>query len=160
MSSAYNMHHGDRSFIPWANTSIIMAKRQGLREDPWCNPTPTGILSVNPTLLFTRVLAPSYISCTIITYFSGIPFSLMHLQTYWRGTLSYAFSRSINTICSPFCFSRCFSISCRTANIASVVPLPGMKPNCSSPIVVSSLSLLSMILSQIFIVCDISFIPR
>ena len=33
-----------------------------------------------------------------------------------------------------------------------------MKPNCSSPIVVSSLSLLSMILSQIFIVCDISFI--
>ena len=58
-----------------------------------------------------------------------------------------------------FLFSRCFSISCRTANIAFVVPLPGMKPNCSSPIVVSSLSLLSMILSQLFIVCDISFIP-
>ena len=61
--------------------------------------------------------------------------------------------------CPSSVFSRCFSISCRIANIASVVPLPGMKPNCSSSIVVSSLSLLSMILSQIFIACDISFIP-
>ena len=52
-----------------------------------------------------------------------------------------------------------FSISCLTANIASVIPLHGMNPNCSSPIVVSSLRLLSIILSQVFIVCDINCIP-
>ena len=38
----------------------------------------------------------------------------------------------------------CFSIRCRTANIASAIPLPGIKPNCAS------LCLLSIILSQIF----------
>ena len=37
----------------------------------------------------------------------------------------------------------CFSTRCRTANIASAIPLPGIKPNCAS------LSLLSIILSQI-----------
>ena len=37
----------------------------------------------------------------------------------------------------------CFAISCRTANIASAIPLPGIKPNCAS------LSLLSIILSKI-----------
>ncbi len=42
-------------------------------------------------------------------------------------------------ICSTLCFSRCFSISGLNGNIASVVPLPGMKPNCPSPIVVSFL---------------------
>ena len=47
-----NMHHGDRSFIPRANTSIIMAKQYGLREDPCCSPTPTGIITVNLTLRF------------------------------------------------------------------------------------------------------------
>ena len=34
-----------------AGTPIIIAKRYGIREDPWCSPTLTGILSVNPTLL-------------------------------------------------------------------------------------------------------------
>ena len=43
----------------------------------------------------------------------------------------------------------CFSIRCRTANIASATPLPGMKPNCES------LSLLSINLSQIFKVYQI-----
>ena len=38
------------------------------------------------------------------------PFSVLRLHTYWRGTLSYAFSRSIN------------SIRCRTANNASAIP--------------------------------------
>ena len=52
-----------------------------------------------------------------------------------------------------------FLVLSYTANIASVVPLPGRKPNCSSPIIVSSLSLLSIILSQILIVCDNSLIP-
>ena len=33
-----------------------------------------------------------------------------------------------------FCISRCFSTTCLAANIASVVPLLGMKPNCSSPV--------------------------
>ena len=133
------MHHGDKSFILQADTSILIGKMYGIREDLWCSPTLSGILSVNHTLLFTWVIAPLFISYIILTHFSGTPFSLIHLQTFWRGTLSHAFSRSINTICSLVCFPWCFSIRCRTANIASVFPLPGMQPNCSSPIVVSSL---------------------
>ncbi|KAK7075977.1 Vacuolar protein sorting-associated protein 13B [Halocaridina rubra] len=46
----------------------------------------------------------------------------------------------------------CHSHLTFTANMASTVPLPGMKPNCSSPIVVTSLSLLYMIFSHIFTV--------
>ena len=51
-----------------------------------------------------------------------------------------------------FCNSWCFSITCLAANMASVIPLPGMKPNCSSPMLVSFLSLLPVILSQIIMV--------
>ena len=35
----------------------------------------------------------------------------------------YAWSRSINTMYSSFCISRCFSITFLAANVASVVPL-------------------------------------
>ena len=38
----------------------------------------------------------------------------------------------------------CFTVRCRTANIASAIPLFGIKPNCAS------VSLLSITLSQIF----------
>ena len=84
------------------------------------------ILPVNPMLVLTCVRASSYVSFTRRTYFSGTTCSLKHLQTSCRGTLSYAFSRSINTRCSAFCISRCFSITCLAANMASVVPLPGI----------------------------------
>ena len=79
------------------------------------------ILPVNHMLVLTCVRASSYVSFTRRTYFSGTPCSRKHLQTSCRGTVSYAFSRSINTRCSAFCISRCFSITCLAANIASVV---------------------------------------
>ena len=63
------------------------------------------------------------------------------------------------TRCNSFRIYRCLSITCFAANIAPVVPLPGMKPICYSPMLVSSLSLLSTILSQIFMVCDIILMP-
>ena len=67
------------------------------------------------------------------TYFPCTSCSLKHLQPSYRGTLSRAFSRPINTMCNSFCISRCFSITCSlAANMASVFPLPGMKPNCCS----------------------------
>ncbi|PVH34863.1 hypothetical protein PAHAL_7G048100 [Panicum hallii] len=44
------------------------------------------------------------------------------------GTLSYAFSRSIETMCKSFC-SLYLSINCRIKKIASMVDLSGMNPN-------------------------------
>src|SRR5580692_9760133 len=46
------------------------------------------------------------------------------------GTLSNAFSKSTNAIHNSFFFSRNLSCTCLSTNIASVVPLPGLKPNC------------------------------
>ena len=69
-------------------------------------------------------------SFTRRTYFSGTRCSLKHLQTSCRGTLSYAFSRSINTRCSSFCISRCFSITRLAANMASVGKALQTIPHC------------------------------
>ncbi|MFS7916387.1 hypothetical protein Hanom_Chr02g00176541 [Helianthus anomalus] len=46
-------------------------------------------------------------------YFPGTPLSSKVSHVSLRGTLSYAFSRSINTICRSRLFSLYFSISLR-----------------------------------------------
>ncbi|PUZ57818.1 hypothetical protein GQ55_5G459600 [Panicum hallii var. hallii] len=55
-------------------------------------------------------------------------FSKAHHMTS-LGTLSYAFSRSIKTMCKSFFSSLYLSINYRTKKIASMVDLPGMNPN-------------------------------
>ncbi|KAG2616829.1 hypothetical protein PVAP13_3NG177112 [Panicum virgatum] len=55
-------------------------------------------------------------------------FSKAHHMTF-LGTLSYAFSRSITTMCKSFFCSLYLSINCRIRKIASMVDLPGMNPN-------------------------------
>ncbi len=117
-----------------------------------------------PTLVLTCLTESSYVYFTRRTYFSGTPCSLKHLQTSCRGTLLYVVPRSKNSMCSSFCISWCFSITCLSANMASVVHLPRMKPNCSTPMHVCSLGLLSIILTPIFLawhiyLLDASIIP-
>ena len=134
--------------FPRPITSSIMSNRYGLSEDPSCKPTHNCDLAHHSytglnlcSCIITRVFHKAHI-------FFRNTCSLKHLQISCRGTLAYAFSRSINTMCRSVCISRCFSITCLAANMASVVPLPSMKPNCSSPMRVSSLSLLSIMNSQ------------
>ena len=107
ISSANSIHRRGCSLMPRPSTSRIMSNRQGLSD--WGS-TLTVILPVTPILVITCVRASSYVSFTRRTYFSGTPCSLKHLHTSCRGTLSYALSRSINTMCSSFCISRSFSI--------------------------------------------------
>ena len=74
MSSANSMLQGGCSLMHRPSTSMTKSKRYGLSEDPWCSPTLTVIVFVSPTLLLTVVLASTYVSLTILTYFSGTPF--------------------------------------------------------------------------------------
>ena len=55
-------------------------------------------------------------------------FSKAHHMTF-LGTLSFAFSRSIKTMCKSFFYSLYLSINCRIRKIASMVDVPGMNPN-------------------------------
>ena len=73
MSSANIMVHGASSLISSVILSIIIANKQGLKADPWCSLTFTSNPSVTPTAHLTAVVLSSYISCTIITYFSANP---------------------------------------------------------------------------------------
>ncbi|PVH32561.1 hypothetical protein PAHAL_9G429100 [Panicum hallii] len=86
-------------------------------------------------------------------------FSKAHHMTS-LGTLSYAFSRSIKTMCKSFFCSLYLSINCRTKKIASMVDLPGMNPNWFWVTLVNPLRRCSITLSQSFIVWLISLIPR
>ncbi|MFS7977479.1 hypothetical protein Hanom_Chr10g00904441 [Helianthus anomalus] len=62
-------------------------------------------------------------------YFPGRPRPSKLSQISCRGTVSYAFSRSINTICKSCFFALYFSINLLRICIASLVDLPFMNPN-------------------------------
>src|SRR5208282_1355933 len=81
-------------------------------------------------------------------------------QTTSRGTLLKAFSRSTKAIQTSCFLARNFSCICRTINIASVVPLPDLKPNCIPLICTLSLTLISITRSRTFITWSSNLIPR
>ena len=112
------------------STSMMM-NRNGLSAEPWWRPIPTSKCSLVPRLDFTHVVAPWYISCTNLLYTSGIYRFRMHLHSTSRGTVSYAFSRSTNTMSRGLLQSLYLSHMVLMTNIASVVPTPDLKPNCS-----------------------------
>ena len=66
----------------------------------------------------------------------------------------------MNTICRSFFCSLYLSISCHTKKMASMVDLPGMKPNWFLVTHVILLTRCSMTLSHSFIVWLINLIPR
>ncbi|KAG2533702.1 hypothetical protein PVAP13_9NG021651 [Panicum virgatum] len=85
---------------------------------------------VSPLYVRTNVFAYLYISLMRVMYLVGtLCFSKAHHMTY-LGTLSYAFSRSIKTMCKSFFCSLYLSINCHIKKIASMVDLQGMNnPN-------------------------------
>ena len=127
-----------------------MMNRNGLSAEPWWRPIPTSNCLLMPLFDFTRVVALWYISCTSLMYPSGMFRFCMHLHSTSRGTVSYAFSRSTNTMSRGLLPSLYFSHRVLITNMASVVPTPGLKPDCPSEMLTMSLSLWSMIRSQSF----------
>src|SRR6185437_10892007 len=84
---------------------------------------------VLPSHVRTNVVASLYISLIRVMYLvATLCFSKAHHMTF-LDTLSYAFSRSIKTMCKFFFYSLYLSINCRIRKIAFMVDLPGMNPN-------------------------------
>ena len=78
MSSAVVIVHGASSLI----SSVILSNKQGLKADHRCSLTFTSNPSVTPTAHLTAVVLLSYISCTILTYFSANPdFLISHTSS-------------------------------------------------------------------------------
>ena len=147
-SSAYRSSHGSSFRTSWDIVSTSMMNRNGLSAEPWWRPIPTSKCSLIPRLDFTRVVAPWYISCTSLMYPSGIFCFRMHLHSTSRGTVSYTFSRSANTMSRGVLPSLYFSHRVLIINMTSVVPTPDLKPNCPSEMLTMSLGLWSIIRSH------------
>ncbi|KAG2617970.1 hypothetical protein PVAP13_3NG258104 [Panicum virgatum] len=115
---------------------------------------------VLPSHVRTNVVASLYIFLMRVMYLiRTLCFSKAHHMIF-LGTLSYAFSRSMKTMCKSFFCSLYLSINCRIKKIASMVDLPGMNPNWFWVTLVTLLRRCSITLSQSFIVWLISLIPR
>ena len=126
-------------------TSNTTTNRNGLSPDPWCRPTLTGNSSILPCVVLTTVDAPCYVASTSLISFSMTSLLLRHQYTRSMDTLLYAFSKSTKVRNKSLCTSRCFSCSCYMINTASVVPFPGLNPNCMLLTVISFLILRSRI---------------
>ena len=85
-----------------------------------------------------------------IIYTTCIRPAMAHSTTF-LGTLSKTFSRSTNTHQSSLCFPLYLSCNCLAINIAWVVPVPGLNPNCILSISTVCLNLLSRTLSATFL---------
>ena len=123
-SSANNIAWGGPLPTSCEITSVIMMNNNGLSAEPWCRPTFTSKLSVDPISVLTDVVHPSYISCITLMYSSPTCFFLSDHYIISLGTRSYAFSRSTKIIYRFCLFSKCFSCVILSAKIGSVVDFP------------------------------------
>src|SRR5206468_7766983 len=106
--------------------------------------------SLNLSITLTAVVTLSYIDMmTLTSHSSTFSFLNAHHNTS-DGTLSKAFSRSTKAIHNSLPLHKYFSCNWRTMKIASVVPLPGLNPNCKSSRLTLVLKRFSMILSNTF----------
>ena len=123
------------------------------------SPTMNFIFFTISNFNYTVFVSLAHISCTSLMYPSVMFRFRMHLHSTSRGTVSYAFSRSTNTMSRGLLPSLYFSHRVLITNMASVVPTPGLKSNCPSEMLTMSLSRWSIIRSQSFIVWLSSLIP-
>src|SRR5664279_2918855 len=135
-------------------------KSKGLNTDPWCTPTLTGNATLSPSPSLIAVDALSYIAWITLTSHSSTPNFLSAHQTTSRGTLSKAFSRSTKAIHISCFLVKNLSCICLTMKMASVVPRPGLKPNCILSICTLFLTLFSITRSRTFITWSNNLMPR
>jgi len=109
-------------------------------------PTFTSILSLLLWTILTTVGTPTYIDITADASHSSAPnLHIAHLITSLGTvtTVSNTFSRSTNTKYEFLAFHSKFLLICLMMNIASIVPLSFMKPNCMSSVSICCLILCS-----------------
>ena len=153
-SSAYSISQGKvlLHFFKSASRTISNSKRR--YTEPWWTPIFTSNLSHKVLFTLITLLLFLYIVITALIDHSSTPnFLITHLTTS-LGTRSNAFSRSTEAKESFFFFSRYLSCSWRAIKIASIEPLPGMKPNCIASMSTSSRMFCSITLSDTFIICS------
>ena len=93
-----------------------------------------------------------------LLYASGIYFFDISHSMNFLGALSNAFSISTKHMFNLFCFAR-YSCNLLKIKIASIVPLPGIKPNYISSYHYSFSHFFLKYLLTIFITCSINFAP-
>lgn len=108
-----------------------------LKAELWWNPTSTLKSSVNPAANFTD--AASYMFFATLIYSSATPDHTTLELTYWHHIINRLLV-NIHTLQLLFFFP-CISINILKANIAQVMFLTGMKPNCFYRIFTCLLSL-------------------
>ena len=130
----------------------IMMESRGLSTEPWWTTTFTSNSSLYPSPTRTRHPLHQSHNPFLPTKFSQRPpddlprYSIKRLLQVYESHISLA--------------ARYFPCSCLTTKIASVVPLPGTKPNPESLIDTNCLMRPSTILSRTFMICSVSLRPR
>ena len=98
---------------------------------------------------------------TILTYAYGTPFDRSVAITISLGTVSKAFSKSMNLRAILLCNSSLFSTICLRTYIPCVVPLPFMNPCCSPEVTFySSHDPLKLDVQLWWPICNTSVFPR
>ena len=147
-TSSANITCQGASFLMFSvSESFRMANMKGLKADPWWRPTPTANGSLVPAAHLTTVSHWWYMSLINLMYLSGTPLSRIPQYSSFLGTMSYAFSRSMNTQSKSCCPSLYLSCSCLSAKIASFVDFPFTNRNCSSLMLIMFLSQFSCTIS-------------
>ena len=98
-------------------TSTTAMDNSGLRALPCLRPTSTLNSSDIPSPHTTLPFVSSHVPSTILTSASGTPNHLIVAMAISLGTMSYAFSKSMNPRAIFSCPSSLFSTSCRRVNI-------------------------------------------
>src|SRR5664279_3844710 len=159
-SSAYSNSHETPVLNSSDRASNTIMKSKGLNTDPWYTPTLIGNATLSPSPSLIAVDALSYIAWITLTSHSSTPNFLSAHQTTSRGTLSKAFSRSTKAIHISCFLVKNLSCICLTMKMASVVPRPGLKPNCILSICTLSLTLFSITRSRTCITWSNNLMPR
>jgi hypothetical protein len=114
---------------------------------------------VSPSVVQTLVTTLPYMSLMSVTYFvETLCLSNAHHMRF-LDILSYAFSKSIKTMCKSFFYSLYRSMTCLIKKNASMVDLSGMNPNWFMVICIIPLQRCSITLSHSFILWLVSLIP-
>ena len=114
--------------------SMTITNNNGLNPEPWWIPTSTSKPLLLPQTVLTTVFAPIYIDITADTSHSSTP-SLRNCPAYhfsWHSIKS--FLQIHKTKIELFTFNSKILLHLSCHKMASVVPLPFMKPNCMSSI--------------------------
>ena len=111
--------------------SMYMMNNYGDNTEPCLTPDVMSNQSVSPPDFRTALILFAYMAWTLSKSWPWMLYDSSVCHSLSLFTLSKAFSWSTNTMFSSLSCSSTFSLSCLKAKIASVQPLPCLKPICA-----------------------------